>query len=38
MPTLNNGPAEATWDPDLAKVMTTTGLMVTEEHVLPSLL
>ncbi|MCC8249769.1 TIGR02679 domain-containing protein [Saccharothrix luteola] len=38
LPTLNNGPAEATWDPDLAKTMTTTGLMVTEEHVLPSLL
>ncbi|WP_367129142.1 DUF2399 domain-containing protein [Saccharothrix sp. HUAS TT1] len=38
LPTLTSRPAEAAWDPDLAEVMTTTGLVVTEEHVLSSLL
>jgi len=38
LPTLNARPATASWDPDLAETMATTGLMVTEEHVLPSLL
>ncbi|MET8761002.1 DUF2399 domain-containing protein [Lentzea sp. NPDC004782] len=38
LPTLNRRPEEASWDPDLAETMATTGLMVTEEHVLPSLL
>ncbi|MGW6933643.1 DUF2399 domain-containing protein [Lentzea sp. NPDC054927] len=38
LPTLNTRPETATWDPDLADTMATTGLMVTEEHVLPSLL
>ncbi|ROP41949.1 DUF2399 domain-containing protein [Saccharothrix texasensis] len=38
LPTLNSRPPEAAWDPDLAGIMATTGLMVTEEHVLPSLL
>lgn len=38
LPTLNSRPPEAAWDPDLAGVMATTGLMITEEHVLPSLL
>lgn len=38
LPTLNNRPPEASWDPGLAETMSTTGLMVTEEHVLPSLL
>lgn len=38
LPTLNSRPEAASWDPDLADTMATTGLMVTEEHVLPSLL
>ncbi|MEV6713350.1 DUF2399 domain-containing protein [Lentzea sp. NPDC051208] len=38
LPTLNSRPETASWDPDLAGTMATTGLMVTEEHVLPSLL
>ncbi|MFD4638434.1 DUF2399 domain-containing protein [Lentzea sp. NPDC058436] len=38
LPTLNSRPESASWDPDLADTMATTGLMVTEEHVLPSLL
>lgn len=38
LPTLNTRPETASWDPDLADTMATTGLMVTEEHVLPSLL
>lgn len=38
LPTLNSEPEEATWDADLARTMATTGLVVTEEHVLPSLL
>ncbi|WP_143466526.1 DUF2399 domain-containing protein [Lentzea kentuckyensis] len=38
LPTLNIRPETASWDPDLADTMATTGLMVTEEHVLPSLL
>jgi hypothetical protein len=38
LPTLNARPETASWDPDLAETMATTGLMVTEEHVLPSLL
>ncbi|SDH40345.1 Protein of unknown function N-terminus [Lentzea fradiae] len=38
LPTLRTRPPEASWDPDLAGVMATTGLVVTEEHVLPSLL
>ncbi|MGW4214571.1 DUF2399 domain-containing protein [Lentzea sp. NPDC004789] len=38
LPTLNTRPEEASWDPDLVETMATTGLMVTEEHVLPSLL
>ncbi|RAS63658.1 uncharacterized protein DUF3323 [Lentzea atacamensis] len=38
LPTLNSRPSGASWDPDLAETMATTGLMVTEEHVLPSLL
>lgn len=38
LPTLNSRPDTASWDPDLAETMATTGLMVTEEHVLPSLL
>lgn len=38
LPTLNSRPENASWDPDLAETMATTGLMVTEEHVLPSLL
>jgi hypothetical protein len=38
LPTLNSRPETASWDPDLAETMATTGLMVTEEHVLPSLL
>ncbi|MEU0884762.1 DUF2399 domain-containing protein [Lentzea sp. NPDC005914] len=38
LPTLNTRPETATWDPDLAETMATTGLIVTEEHVLPSLL
>ncbi|RDI30728.1 DUF2399 domain-containing protein [Lentzea flaviverrucosa] len=38
LPTLNSRPEEASWDPALAGTMATTGLMVTEEHVLPSLL
>ncbi|KOV76908.1 DUF2399 domain-containing protein [Nocardia sp. NRRL S-836] len=38
LPTLNSRPPEASWDADLAETMATTGLMVTEEHVLPSLL
>ncbi|MEU7475799.1 DUF2399 domain-containing protein [Lentzea sp. NPDC042327] len=38
LPTLNTRPEEASWDPDLAATMATTGLVVTEEHVLPSLL
>jgi hypothetical protein len=38
LPTLNSRPEEASWDPALAETMATTGLMVTEEHVLPSLL
>ncbi|MEV6243087.1 DUF2399 domain-containing protein [Lentzea sp. NPDC051838] len=37
LPTLNTRPEEASWDPDLAETMATTGLMVTEEHVLNSL-
>ncbi|HUQ56530.1 DUF2399 domain-containing protein [Lentzea sp.] len=38
LPTLNSRPENASWDPGLADTMATTGLMVTEEHVLPSLL
>lgn len=38
LPTLNSRTEEASWDPALAGTMATTGLMVTEEHVLPSLL
>jgi hypothetical protein len=38
LPTLNARPETASWDPNLAETMATTGLMVTEEHVLPSLL
>lgn len=38
LPTLHSRPETASWDPDLAETMATTGLMVTEEHVLPSLL
>lgn len=38
LPTLNSRPVEASWDADLAGTMATTGLVVTEEHVLPSLL
>ncbi len=38
LPTLNSRPADAGWDADLAETMATTGLMVTEEHVLPSLI
>ncbi|MFD9705318.1 DUF2399 domain-containing protein [Lentzea sp. NPDC059081] len=38
LPTLNVRPEPASWDPDLADTMATTGLVVTEEHVLPSLL
>ncbi|MFD4670742.1 DUF2399 domain-containing protein [Lentzea sp. NPDC058450] len=38
LPTLNAHPEPASWDPDLAGTMATTGLMVTEEHLLPSLL
>lgn len=38
LPTLTSHPTEATWDPALATTMATTGLMVTEEHILPSLL
>ncbi|MDX8148088.1 DUF2399 domain-containing protein [Lentzea sp. BCCO 10_0061] len=37
LPTLKSRPEEASWDPALAETMATTGLMVTEEHVLPSL-
>ncbi len=38
LPTLTSRPPEASWDPHLAETMATTGLVVTEEHVLPSLL
>lgn len=38
LPTLNSRPDDASWDADLAETMATTGLVVTEEHVLPSLL
>ncbi|MGI5502755.1 DUF2399 domain-containing protein [Lentzea sp. CA-135723] len=38
LPTLNSRPEPASWDPDLAGTMATTGLVVTEEHLLPSLL
>ena len=38
LPTLNSRPETASWDPHLADTMATTGLVVTEEHVLPSLL
>ncbi|SEQ10476.1 Protein of unknown function N-terminus [Lentzea xinjiangensis] len=38
LPTLNSRPEPASWDPDLAETMATTGLVVTEEHLLPSLL
>ncbi|ANZ36173.1 hypothetical protein BBK82_08950 [Lentzea guizhouensis] len=38
LPTLNTRPENASWDPDLAGTMATTGLLVTEEHVLPALL
>ncbi len=38
LPTLHTRPPDASWDADLAETMATTGLMVTEEHILPSLL
>ncbi|GLZ35879.1 hypothetical protein Lesp02_80660 [Lentzea sp. NBRC 105346] len=37
LPTLTTQPPAASWDPDLAETMATTGLQVTEEHLLPQL-
>lgn len=37
LPMLTTPPPAASWDPDLAETMATTGLQVTEEHVLTTL-
>lgn len=37
LPTLTTPPPAASWDPQLAETMATTGLQVTEEHVLTTL-